>query len=196
MSGVSGGAYEVRHGWSAPAVRGALLSLLLLGLAFVPGPPGWAAAVLGVMGAVCFLAIAVPACSRRAALRVGPEGVTLGGMPFGGRTEYLAWAEVASVELWTERSHRVLKTPYLGVRHRTGSEPPPVPPSDVPVLRQIDAYLATHVPAEFVEAFRGTVLSSRVTTLWPVDSVRLKAAVRAFAPEVRLFDRLEEAPPR
>ncbi|NML53167.1 hypothetical protein HHL19_30380 [Streptomyces sp. R302] len=180
-------AYEVRYGWTGPAVRAALLSLFLLGLAFVPGLPVWAATALGAMAAVSFLVIAVPACSRRVALRVGPEGVTLGGTPFGDRTEHLAWSEVASVEVRTERSHRLLRTSYVGVRHRTGSAPPPPPPSDAPGLRELDAYLATQVPTEFTEAFRGTVLSTRATTLWPVDPTRLSTTVRAFAPGTRFF---------
>lgn len=118
-------AYEVRYGWNAPTVKGALLCLLLLGLAFVPGSPGWVAAALGLVGTVSFLATALLACSHRVALRVDPEGVTLGGTPFGIRTERMSWPEVVSIDLWTEQSHRMVKTPYIGVRHRKGSVPPP-----------------------------------------------------------------------
>ncbi|GAQ56991.1 hypothetical protein [Streptomyces acidiscabies] len=180
--------YEVRYGWNAQAVKGALLCLLFLGLAFVPGSPGWAAAVLGVMGAILFSGIALLACSRRVALRVGPEGVMLGGTPFGIRAELTEWPEVASIELWTEPPHRMVKTSYIGVRHKNGSAPLP---GSSPALRQIDEYLAEHVPAGFVEAFSGTVLSSRGMVLWRVDRARLKATLRAFAPEVYLFDHLD-----
>nr|WSZ18804.1 hypothetical protein OH837_38430 [Streptomyces canus] len=183
-------AYEVRYGWDAPTVKGVLLCLLLLGLAFAPGSPGWAAA-LGIMGAISFLAIALLACSRRVALRVGPEGVTLGGTPFGIKTERMGWPEVVSIDLWTERSHRMVKTSRIGVRHKNGSAPP-LGLSSSPGLRQIDEYLAAQVSAEFVEAFHGTVLSSRGMALWRVDRTRLKATVRAFAPEVYFFDRLED----
>ncbi|WP_189710005.1 hypothetical protein [Streptomyces anandii] len=183
-------AYEVRYGWNAPTVKGALLCLLLLGLAFVPGSPGWVAAALGLVGTVSFLATALLACSHRVALRVDPEGVTLGGTPFGIRTERMSWPEVVSIDLWTEQSHRMVKTPYIGVRHRKGSVPPPEA-SSFPGLRQLDEYLATRVPAEFVEAFRGTVLASRSMALWRVDRTRLKATVHAFAPEVHVFDRLD-----
>ncbi|MFF9408023.1 hypothetical protein ACF1B0_21220 [Streptomyces anandii] len=183
-------AYEVRYGWNAPTVRGALLCLLLLGLAFVPGSPGWAAVVLGIVGAMSFSAIALLACSRRVALRVDPEGVTLGGTPFGIETERMGWPEVVSIDLWTEQSHRMVKTPHIGVRHRKGSAPP-LEASSFPGLRQLDEYLATRVPAEFVETFRGTVLASRGMALWRVDRSRLKATVQAFAPEVHVFDRLD-----
>ncbi|MFJ1969260.1 hypothetical protein ACIO93_11385 [Streptomyces sp. NPDC087903] len=183
-------AYEVRYGWNAPTVKGALLCLLLLGLAFAPGSPGWAAAVLGIVGGMSFSAISLLAFSRRVALRVGPEGVTLGGTPFGIKTERMSWPEIVSIDLWTEQPRRMVKTSHVGVRHRKGSAPP-LRLSSSPGLRQIDEYLAAQVPAEFVEAFRGSVMSSRGMALWRVDRIRLEATVRAFAPEVHLFDRLD-----
>lgn len=181
--------YEARYGWNRAAVRMAALCSALVAMAFVPGVPVVAAVVLGVLVGLVLLMIVVLATARPPALRIDPKGVTLGGLSFGPRTiraTYLPWSEVVSISLWMDGNVPRTKVPYLEVRHRAGPARPPAP-AESAALQQLDAYLATQVPAEFVERFRGTESAHRAVTLWRLDVDRLRAAVEACAPEVHVF---------
>ncbi|MGW1802374.1 hypothetical protein ACWCQN_42475 [Streptomyces sp. NPDC001984] len=154
----AGAAYEVRYGWNRRTVTWASVFLFLAVSPLVPGGPVWAQAILGAAGLVCLALTALLAFSRPVAFRAVPEGVTLGGTPFGLRAERFGWPDVASVELWTESVGRFGRMPYIGVRHRAGAAAQWGRP-DSPAIRLLDEYLARQVAPEFVRAFRGTVLA-------------------------------------
>ncbi|MFF3878210.1 hypothetical protein [Streptomyces sp. NPDC001978] len=164
-------AYEVRYGWNRRTVTWASVFLFLAVSPLVPGGPVWAQAILGAAGLVCLALTALPAFSRPVAFRAGPEGVTLGGTPFGLRAERFGWPDVASVELWTESAGRFGRMPYIGVRHRAGAAARWGRP-DSPAVRLLDEYLARQVAPEFVRAFQGTVLARRGMGLWRVERSR------------------------
>ncbi|MEU8487518.1 hypothetical protein [Streptomyces sp. NPDC048641] len=181
-----GAAYEIRYGWTAPAWL-ALAFALLIGVGFVPGaePPGNGHVELILAP---YVALVMPAAAlRRTAVRIGPQGITLGGLLFFRRPEFHPWSEIVSVSLSDGvRGPGRFRLPELEVRHRKGA-PPRAEPAAPPELRAFDAYLSTHVDPDFVESFRRTQESSRSMALCKVDSERLKQAVRAFAPQVRVF---------
>ncbi|WP_128092385.1 hypothetical protein [Streptomyces resistomycificus] len=120
--------------------------------------------------------------TRRTAVRVGPAGITLRRAAFLGRREVLPWSAIASVALvLTPRAESTLTVLWRG----TDTPPPDLPAS--PALRELDTYLDTQVEPDFVAAFRGTTMTTVGMDLCKVDPVRLRTALRTFAPDVRLF---------
>jgi hypothetical protein len=180
-----GAAYEIRYGWSAPAWL-ALAFALLIGVGFVPGaePPGNDHIELILTP---YVALVIPAAAlRRTAVRIDPHGITLGGLVFFRRPEFLPWAEIVSVSFCAgARGAGRFRLPEIEVRHREGSDPR-WGPATSPALREFDAYLSTHVDPDFVEAFKGTKESTRSMALCKLDTERLKQAIRAFAPQVHV----------
>ncbi|MFJ5157226.1 hypothetical protein ACIQCF_38050 [Streptomyces sp. NPDC088353] len=184
--------YELRFGWNGPTVRWALVFLLLAVSPLLAPFPLWALDVLSVIGLMCLCMTALIAFLRRVALRVGPEGLTLGD-PFTAREEFFAWPDVVSVRTGITGTSLFSRVQEIDVRYRAEAAEPREP-SDLPIIRRIDDYLNTQVDSEFLEAFRGTSESSRESVFWRIDHSRLESALTAFAPHVRLF--ASEAPTR
>ncbi|MFA3835041.1 hypothetical protein [Streptomyces aureus] len=181
-----GARYEIRYTWTAPAWL-ALALAVLIGVGFVPGaePPGNDHIELIFTP---YVVLVLPAAAlRRTAVHIGPRGITLGGLLIFRRPEFLPWPEIVSVTFWDGmRGPGRFRHSELEVRHRRGPAPPPQPATS-PALRELDAYLSTHVDPAFVESFRGTKGSTRSMALCKVDAGRLERAVRAFAPQVHVF---------
>ncbi|MFE6800707.1 PH domain-containing protein [Streptomyces sp. NPDC057696] len=181
-----GAAYEIRYGWTAPSWL-ALAFALLIGVGFVPGaaPPGNDHIELILTP---YVALVIPTATlRRTAVRIDPKGITLAGLVFFRRREFLPWAEIVSVSFYAgARGAGHFRLPELEVRH-SGGPAPRWGPATSPALREFDAYLSTHVDPDFVEAFEGTKESTRSMALCKVDTERLEQAIRAFAPQVHVF---------
>ncbi|MFC9670999.1 MULTISPECIES: hypothetical protein [unclassified Streptomyces] len=181
-----GAAYEIRYTWTASAWL-ALAFALLIGVGFVPGaePPGNDHVELILAP---YVVLVLPAAAlRRTAVRIDPHGITLGGLVFFRRAEFLAWAEIVSVTFHAgARGAGHFRLPELEVRHRGGPAQRWAPASS-PALREFDTYLSTHVDPDFVEAFKSTTESTRSMVLCKVDTRSLERAVRAFAPQVHVF---------
>jgi hypothetical protein len=114
--------YEVRYGWHGQIVRTAWVSLVILGIAFLQNSL-WVTLLLGFLGALGLLVVALTAPKRGIAFRVGVEGVTLGGPRlswFVKNAEVtIPWSEVVSIVLWTERARNNWgRMSFIGVELR------------------------------------------------------------------------------
>ncbi|MGW3666533.1 hypothetical protein [Streptomyces sp. NPDC005141] len=174
-------AYVARFGWTGRTVLMTLISLAFFGCAFLPNASLGMAVLVGAFGLVGLMVFTVAALSRKVALRIDEQGVTLGAgpLPVGYKTDVVPWKDIVSVVLWTQHVGRQ-KMPYIGLQRRQGS--PPLPGlSYGPRLKRINESLVPHVSPEIVEA-------SRPINLWNLDRLRLESAVATFAPEVNVLD--------
>ncbi|WP_077058010.1 hypothetical protein [Streptomyces sp. MP131-18] len=183
--------YLARFGWHAASSGLALCGLAVVAFACLGGLVLWLALVIGAVGAVVFVVFAGMAGSRGPALRVDPEGVTLGGGPLRfGRIHptHVPWPDIEAIVLWTRRLPAGATVRYIGLRVRADAEAPgpagpalrvrgirgPAPRApripDLPSLPNVP-----NVPADVVAL-------SRAVHGWRLDRSRLQAAVTAFAP--------------
>ncbi|MCT9007377.1 hypothetical protein [Streptomyces rhizosphaerihabitans] len=174
-------AYEARFGWTARTVLMTLIGLAFFGCAFLPNAPLLMAVSVGAFGLVGLLTFSVGALSRKVALRVDENGVTLGGspLPVGYKTDVVPWTDIISVVLWTQHVGRK-KMPYIGLQRKQGSPQLPGQPYG-PHRQRMYETLIPHVSPEIVHA-------SRPVNLWNLDRARLESAVETFAPQVEVVD--------
>ncbi|MFC7241551.1 hypothetical protein ACFQO7_03560 [Catellatospora aurea] len=136
-------------------------------------------ALFGVGGVVML----VGTFSRKVALRVDGNGITLGGSPlrYAATTVHVPWAEVEAVVLWRQQLAQNL--PYLGVLR----------PHDAPPLHGTPTSPAGKLMAGFGYAVSGApdlrlIATARAVNGWRLDLDRLTAAVRHHAPGVAVRD--------
>ena len=123
----------------------------------------------------------ISALSRRVALRVDAAGVTLPLTPPwpSSRTAVVPWSDIEAVVLFTQHVG-VASIPYVGLQRRPGL--PPLPGSARSrFLRRMNHAVVPHVPPD-------VLADSRQATSWRLHRPRLKAAVRHFAPSVKIVD--------
>jgi len=176
--------YVARFGWTRRDLF--LLPFCLLFVAIgttmaVTGEPVLGA--LGVlMGAAYVVLWTTAFLSRRVALAVTVEGITLGLIPPwpASRIALVPWSDVEAVVLWRQAAGYA-SVRYIGVQRRAGA--PPLPGSArSPMLRRINKTL---VPAHLPTAL---VADSRPVSFWRLNKARLVAAINQFAPHVPVVD--------
>jgi hypothetical protein len=140
---------------------------------------GTLATLLGGAYMVIWLIVGL---SRRVALAVTADGITLGAVPPWpvSRTAFVPWSDVETVVLW-QQATGYTRTDYVGVHRREGA--PPLPGSArSPLLRRVNMmFVPAGLPAPLVA-------DSRPASCWRLDKVRLVAAVNQFAPQVAVVD--------
>jgi len=120
--------------------------------------------------------------SRRIALAVTEDGITLGQLPPwpARRTSFVPWSDIEAVILWEQELRRSTMR-YIGVVRRPGA--PPLPGSArSPRLRRMNKAV---VPAELSEDL---VADSRQINFWRLDKGRLITAVNHFRPDVPVME--------
>jgi hypothetical protein len=176
------GVYVARYGWNRRSgflIVGALV-FVLVGLT---APMSLALRVITVAffgaGALVFTA---SIATRRVALRVDAQGVTLGGSPGRSRSRdrLIPWAEVSEIVLWRAPMPYGRSMRYVGVARRKGA-------AQLAGRRGRRASRAT-ASALSLGVSGDTLLASRAVNLWHLNTDRLSAAVAHFAPGVRVID--------
>jgi hypothetical protein len=173
--------YEARYGLggkTAWTLGGCILfTALLLGLPDIDQATRIGGLLLFGGGG---LALLTTALSRKTALRVDETGILLGGWTprYRASTLHVPWQDIAGVVLWHQVLPGTWPMPYVGVVRREGL--PPVPVSRGWALRATARAL---VPVPY-----DVLLTSRPVNGWRLDEERLAAAVRHFAPDVRITD--------
>lgn len=116
--------------------------------------------------------------SRQVAFRVGPEGVTLGGVPprYQSGTRVVPWTDIERVVLWRQGLPRGRSMLYVGLVRCVGA-PPLAGRTARAAGRAVAATLTPGISAE-------TLGASRAVNGWRLDPGRLVAAVGHFAPGV------------
>ncbi len=177
-----GEGYEARFGFTR---RDLLLVptsavFLAVGVSMLRDEPVPAVAAVALGGAFLILRL-ISALSRRVALRVDAAGVTLALTPPwpSSRTAVVPWSDIEAVVLFTQHVG-VASIPYVGLQRRPGL--PPLPGSARSrFLRRMNHAVVPHVPPD-------VLADSRQATSWRLHRPRLKAAVRHFAPSVKIVD--------
>jgi hypothetical protein len=171
--------YEARYGWSGRTAR-----IVIVGLVF---------AVAGIAlplvlriidivffggGALFFLGVI---CTRRVAFRVDASGVTLGGTPprYRSGTRVVPWADIKQVVLWEQPLPYGRSMRHVGLVRRKGAPPLAGRRGQRLGRATARALVPDHVSGD-------TLLASRAVNSWRLDADRLIAAVKHFAPGVKI----------
>lgn len=138
----------------------------------------------GLIAAFCSLGLAMPVmhlASRRVALRVGAEGVTLSlSPPWSERhTAVVPWSGIQRIVLWRQRAgHASIR--YIGLEWRRDT--PYLPGSASGKLSGMVRWVVPDkVPTQ-------VAVDSRQINGWRLNRRQLEAAVAAFAPHVPIVD--------
>lgn len=145
----------------------------------------WMGILVGLIGVLYLTVLAVACLSRRDALVVAENGITLGLLPpwsATGHAAFVPWSDVEAIVLWRQPAG-FASVRYIGVERRTGA--PPLPGSARnPILRRMNkAVVPTHVS-------EALVADSRMVGYWRLDKERLTSAVHHFAPHVQVVDEI------
>ncbi|MFJ5230973.1 hypothetical protein ACIQBJ_13890 [Kitasatospora sp. NPDC088391] len=167
-------AYEARYGWYRRSVLGAFFSLFPTAVVALQAPV-WCAVLAAVFtGGIGFVTTVVVAGSRRVAVRVDDRGVVLGRVPLptGSRTQTVAWEDIELIRVHHLRMGNSTKSrgQYLSLQQRSGAP-------------------SLHGHPDFLRPAKVAALlppASKRLSWCELDPARLRAAVTAFAPEVRL----------
>ena len=137
-----------------------------------------------LLGGLYIAASLLALVSRRIALAVTAEGITLGQMPPwpAGRSAFVPWSDIETVVLWRQHLARGNTMQYVGVVRRPGA--PPLPGSaKSPKLRRLNkAFVPAHLSEDLVA-------DSRQVAFWRLNKKRLSAAVHHFRPDVPVEER-------
>ena len=177
-------AYVARFGWTAKdlvLVPFSLLAIFVGRLMFVDGRTTVGA--LSILLGAAYLILTVTAwVSRRVALAVTAEGITLGQIPPwpASHSALVPWSDIEEIVLWRQGSGaRAVR--YIGIRRR--ADAPPMPGSAKSrTLRKLNKQF---VPAQLSESL---VADSRPVNFWRLNKTRLRAAVDRFGPDVPVVD--------
>jgi hypothetical protein len=177
-------AYQVRFGLTRQDL--VLLPFMLVAaavglFAMVEGRP-WLGSVATAFGGGYVGLRLMQLVSRRAALRVDANGLTLGMTPPwpATKTALIPWSDLTRIMLWRQQAGPN-SIHYIGVQRPEGT--PPLPGSvRNPTLRAlIPVFVPAHVPVQ-------VACDSRQINGWRLDQKRLAAAVAHFAPQVEIVD--------
>jgi hypothetical protein len=173
--------YEERYGVTIKNIAVVGICALLAGSA-----PLLEMLVLQVAAVVLFggaaIVLLAGMLSRHVALRLDPEGITLGGIPLRYRatTVTMPWSDVTAVVLWRQKLPHGNTMSHIGLARRAGL--PPVPGLAAgSISREITERLIPEVPSE-------VAVNSRAVNGWRVHVPRLAATIRAVAPHVEFVD--------
>ena len=176
--------YVVRFGWTPRhlILFPACILFVVVGAVMVRDGQT-VAGVLGCVMGCMYIVVSVWAwLSRRVALAVTADGITLGQLPPwpASHTARVSWTDIEGVVLWQQgRWWRAVR--YVGVLRRPGA--PPLPGSArSPALRALNMAV---VPANLPEDL---VADSRPISFWRLDKARFTAAVQQFRPDLPVVD--------
>lgn len=120
------GAYVVRHGWTRAGASWFAVTALLIGVGFLPHMEPPDLDHIELVFSPFALWTAAVCSSRRKAVRVDGQGITLHRLlPFRA-SEFVPWADVVAVD-WSGDDHFWGRTSSLTV-HRRAVRPVPAPP--------------------------------------------------------------------
>jgi len=174
--------YEARYGWNARSARTIGFSAFLVVVAiFAPMSLAIRVLIFVFFGGGCALLLGI-VCSRRVALRVDAQGITLGGVPprYRQKTVVVPWADIEKVVLWKQAVLAGQSMPYVGLVRRPDA-PALAGPAGQQVARGVAGAFHVPVSAETLSASRGV-------NGWRLDKPRFVAAVKRFAPDVQIDD--------
>lgn len=177
--------YVARFGWTPRGLLLLLASILfvVIGAVMAVGAqPVWGTLAI-LLGAAYATLSTMAWLSRRVALAVTADGITLGLAPPwpANRSAFIPWPDVEAIVVWRQAAGRA-SLGYIGVQRRPGA--PPLPGSaSSPRLRRVNKAFA---PDYLPEAL---VADSRPINFWRLDTKKLAAAVSQFAPGVPVVDR-------
>jgi len=174
--------YEARYGWNARSGRAIGISALFVVVGiFAPMSLAFRVLILAFFGGGGALLLGI-VCSRRLALRVDAQGITLGGVPprYRQKTVTVPWADIEKVVLWKQALSYGQSMPYVGLVRRPEA-PALAGPKGQQVARGVAGVFHVPVSAE-------TLSASRAVNGWRLDKPRFVAAVKSFAPDVPLDD--------
>jgi hypothetical protein len=180
--------YEERCHWTRTSVI-ALAVCALIVLFGVLAPQMWLplrVILIALPGYGAFLSVAVPA-SRRVALRVDANGITLGGSSFWrykATTRVVPWHEVQRVFLWRRIAGvQWISVRYLGVERRVDA--PPLSPGGTGQVDRPAFYLSRNpqVPTPALK-----VGTTRGMQAFSVDDAQLSGAIARYASSVSLVN--------
>ncbi|WP_433245012.1 hypothetical protein [Actinomadura nitritigenes] len=177
-----GGEYEIRFG---PTLKG--LGALVVGLigcascalpSGMTGIPIWFRVIFGILIGAATAGTLITMFSRRVALRIDANGITLTTGPLFPKSGLLfaAWPEVEAIVLWKQPSANNM--PYIGIRRRHDIQ------KSKPAAhwkRIIALAGAPHIPSDLAA-------HSHQINGWRLDRARLTEAVGHFAPEVEIIE--------
>lgn len=177
--------YVARFGWTPRDLILLPASILFIVVgAVMVGDGQLAGAFSCVLGGAYILLTMGAWLSRRVALAVTAEGITLGLIPPwpASRSAFVPWSDVEAVVLWRQSLRWWQSVRYIGVVRRAGA--PSLPGSaKSPMLRSMNKAV---VPAGLAE---GLIADSRQVSFWRLDKTRLAEAVNHFSPGVPIEDR-------
>ncbi|GGX63182.1 hypothetical protein GCM10010515_33560 [Streptomyces fructofermentans] len=186
----------VRYGWTFKSALLVLFSGAATALMVHLGLSSLTRVACAVFFGACAVVLCAVSFSRRTALRVDGEGVTLGGhalFRYGSTLLFVPWSDIEALVRWEQvirpGGMKVpgdfmlrVKQPYLGIKRRP--ELPPMPSAATPMgFANSAAVMATarHVPGHYAH-------TSRAVSGWRLDADKLTAALARFAPGVELKD--------
>ncbi|MCX4989928.1 MULTISPECIES: hypothetical protein [unclassified Streptomyces] len=192
MSDVTGGAdaYVVRFGWT---VKNALLVMFctgVAGLVLYLGDLTLPIVLCVAFFVLCGVGLTAMSLSRKVALRIDAEGVTLGGSPlvrYEAGIVFVPWDEIVALVRWEQNirpggwkvpgqlSLRI-KAPYLGIKRRRGLAPMPDSEKPWSTVNEI----AAQVTAQ--QAPTGIAFTSRPVNAWRLKERELVAALEQYGP--------------
>jgi len=174
--------YEERYRWTQASVTAlAVCSVfVLIAIAALTMPLLLRVAVAAVFGCGAFLCVIVPA-SRRVALRIDANGITLGGNPlrYQGTTRVVPWHEVQSVFLW----RRGPGVRYISVERTPDASP--LSPDGTGKADRPALYLA---PDPQVPSPTLRVGTTRGMQAFSIDDARLSDIIARYAPSTRIVN--------
>jgi hypothetical protein len=177
--------YVARFGWTPRdliLLPACLVFITVGAIAVVDGQKRLVGVFGCALGAMYIFLSITAWVSRRVALAVTAEGITLGHIPpWPASTSALVpWSDIEGVVLWRQGKWWT-SVRYIGVVRRAGA--PPLPGSaKSPVLRGLNKAFAR---ADLSEE---AVSDSRQISFWRLDKARLTAAVNHFGPGVPIVD--------
>ena len=172
--------YEARYGFTPRTVVLVFVSLVFVGLGFLPGLGAlYRFAIFGLFGGGV-VAVVLMAASGYTALRVDWNGVTLGGSPLR-RSQHavVPWSDITGITLWVVRSQTIGnsgRTPMVTLLRRPGS--PRLPGRAYGAVAR-EVYAAVGGPGDLE-----TINASAPVQMWKLDRAQFVATVARYAPHV------------
>jgi hypothetical protein len=144
----------------------------------------WKLLMLGFFGGAGLMLL-VAGLSRRVALRVDSEGVTLGSpprlFPWMGASVLLPWRDIRAVALFHQYARWPARLRYVALKLDPDAPVPEGTPRAGSFLHRSFSSLIPHVPVEISRV-------SRPVSNWRLSRGRLVAAVKRYAPDVPVVE--------
>jgi hypothetical protein len=176
-------AYVARFGWTPRdlILFPACILFIVVGAVMVRDGQTATGAAGCLLGGAYIVGSVSAWCSRRVAVAVTAEGITLGQLPPwpASHTAQVPWADIEALVLWRQgRWWRSVR--YVGLVRRAGA-PPMAGSARSATLRRLNSVASGGLP-------EGLVADSRPISFWRLDKRRFTAAVEHFRPGLSVVD--------